>query len=190
MGKISVFINVSVDGFYAGPSGEIDWFKSIEQDKEWEKYTHDQSRSGKSTLLFGRTTYDMMKNFWSSNQALQNDPEMAKVVNFNSKIVFSKSLNKVEENENWKNISIINEINPEEIWKLKKKADLVILGSGSIVQQFTNLNLLDEYSLVVVPIVLGNGKSLFKDVKQKTLQLIESRSFNNGINILRYIPKK
>jgi dihydrofolate reductase len=67
---------------------------------------------------------------------------------------------------------------------------MTILGSGSIVQQFANLNLIDEYTLVVVPVILGNGKPLFKDVKMANLELLETRSFKNGIALLRYKPVK
>jgi dihydrofolate reductase len=67
---------------------------------------------------------------------------------------------------------------------------MTILGSGSIVQQFANLNLIDEYTLVVVPVILGNGKPLFKGVKMTNLKLLETRSFKNGIVLLRYKPAK
>ena len=80
MRKIIVFNYVTLDGFFAGPRGEIDWFKSIKKDDEFEKETHYQARSG-GTVLFGRTTYDMMKNYWPTPEAIKGDPEMAKAVN-------------------------------------------------------------------------------------------------------------
>lgn len=187
MSKITAFVYISIDGFFAGPNGEIDWFKFIEKDDEWEEYTHERAAIGQSILVFGHTTYEMMKGFWPSRQAVQDDPEMAKVVNFNLKLVFSKKISKAEEEEKWKNIAVMNEINKDKIFEMKEKNDMVILGSGSIVQQFTDLNLIDEYSLVVAPMILGKGKPLFKDVTQKKLNLAESRSFKNGITLLRYI---
>ncbi len=67
---------------------------------------------------------------------------------------------------------------------------MTILGSGTIVQQFANLNLIDEYSLVVVPVILGAGKPLFKDVKNMNLKLLDARAFKNGIVLLRYQPMR
>lgn len=191
MRKIAVYNHVTVDGFFAGPHGEIDWFKLIKKDDEWEKYTHEQSKSG-STLIFGRTTYAMMKSWWPTPAAIKNDPDMAKVVNHSPKIVFSKTLESVEEGPHWKNITLFHEIKPEEIIKLKEQGgkDITILGSGTIVQQLANFGLIDEYGLVVVPIVLGAGKPLFKDVKKTNLKLLEAKSYKNGIVWLRYQPEK
>jgi dihydrofolate reductase len=186
MGKINVFDHVSVDGFFVGRNGEIDWFKSIRKDEEYEKYTHQQSRSG-SALIFGRTTYEMMKSYWPTAEAIKNDPDMAKAVNNSPKIVFSKKLQDVEEGPNWKNIKLLHEIDPKEIHKLKEEEDyFTILGSGTIVQQFTNLGLIDEYVLVRVPIILGTGKPLFQDVKRMNLEHLETKVFQNGIVLQIY----
>ena len=87
-----------------------------------------------------------------------------------------------------KSSDVQDEIKLEEILKLKEEAgeDFTILGSGSIVQQFADFGLIDEYQLVVVPVVLGAGKPLFKDVKKMNLKLLEARPFNNGVVLLRY----
>ncbi len=190
MRKISVFIHVTVDGFFAGPNGEIDWFKVIRKADEWEKYTHEQSARSGNTLIFGHTTYEMMKSYWPTPDAIKNDPGMAGVVNNSPKIVFSKTLQNAEEGPNWKNIKLFHEIKTEEITRLKEQEgeNFTILGSGSLVQQFANLGLIDEYQLVVVPIILGAGKSLFKDVKTMNLKLLGSRAFKNGIVLLKYRP--
>ena len=190
MRKISVFNHMTVDGFFAGPNGEIDWFKVLRKDDEWEKYTHEQSAGPGNTLIFGHTTYEMMKSYWPTPDAIKNDPDMARVVNNSPKIVFSKTLKYVEDKPNWKNIRLFHEINPEEIIKLKEHEgeDFTILGSGTIVQQFADLGLIDEYQLVIVPLVLGAGKSLFKDVKKMNLKLLGARAFKNGIVLLKYRP--
>ena len=190
MRKISVFNHVTVDGFFAGPHGEIDWFKVIKKDDEYDEYTHEQSARSGNTLIFGHTTYEMMKSYWPTPDAIKNDPGMARVVNNSPKIVFSKTLKNVEEEPNWKNIRLFHEIKPEEIIKLKEEEgeDFTILGSGTIVQQFANLGLIDEYQLVIVPIILGAGKTLFKDVKKMNLKLLEAKAFKNGIVLLKYRP--
>ncbi len=186
MKKITMFNHITVDGFFAGSNGEIDWFKVIKQDDEWEEYTHKQASSGNSTLIFGHTTYEMMKSYWPTQDAIKNDPEMAKKVNSSRKIVFSKTLKNVKDSSTWQNITLLNEINPDAIIKLKNEGDMTILGSGSIVQQFAKLGLIDEYSFVIVPIILGAGKSFFNDVKKMDLKLIEAKSFKNGIVLLKY----
>ncbi|MFA7419216.1 MAG: dihydrofolate reductase family protein [Melioribacteraceae bacterium] len=190
MGKISVFNFVSVDGFFAGPDGEIDWFKTAAIDEEWNNYSHKQATADNSTLIFGRTTYEMMKNYWPTAEAIKNDPSMANVLNNSRKIVFSTTLKSTGEGLNWKNITLLQRIDPEEISKLKKNEDMTILGSGSIVQQFLNLDLIDEYSLVIAPIILGAGKLFFKNVKRKDLKLVETKAFRNGIVFIKYQPNR
>ena len=189
MSNLNVFIHVSVDGFFAGPHGEIDWFKSIEKDAEYDSFIHERSTSG-GALLFGRTTYEMMKSYWPTPDASKNDPGMADVMRNSRKIVISKTLDKVEEEPNWRNITLLHQIKPKEIEELKEqeRKDITILGSGSVVQQLTNLRLIDNYGLVVVPSILGTGKSLFKDVDKTALKLLQARPFKNGITILAYSP--
>jgi dihydrofolate reductase len=190
MRKITMFNYTSVDGLYAGPHGEIDWFKVGTSDEEFQRYTHDQSQAG-STLIFGRMTYEMMKRYWPTPDARNSDPNMAHTVNHSPKIVFSKTLREPQEGPHWKNIRVFHEINKEEILRLKQQEDrdFTILGSGTIVQQFANLGLIDEYHLVIVPLVLGAGKALFKDVNKMNLRLLEERSFRNGIVLLTYRPE-
>jgi dihydrofolate reductase len=189
MGKITVFNFVSIDGCYAGPHGEIDWFKAVPPDAEFERYTHEAAR-GEGTLIWGRITYDMMHSFWPTPEAIKNDPAMAKVVNERPKVVFSKSLTSVEEGPNWRNVSLFREINPDDIQKLRAHGDMTILGSGSIIRQFASLGLIDRFTLITVPIILGKGKSLFDGVSQLNLNLLESRAFKNGLTLQRYEPKR
>jgi dihydrofolate reductase len=189
MKQISVFNHLSADGLFAGPNGEIDWFKLIKKDEEYDKFIHEQSKSG-HTLIFGRTTYDMMKSYWPTPDAIKNDPNMARLMNTSRKIVFSKTLKSVEEGPNWKNIKLLRDIRPEEIIKLKENEEMIILGSGTIVQQLSNLGLIDQYALAIVPVILGAGKPLFKDVKMMDLELLDSKSFRNGIVFMTYRHKR
>jgi len=178
MRKIIVFNNISVDGYFAGPNGEIDWFKG-NKDLEYEAFTKKGASSG-GTLIFGQTTYELMKGFWPTKEALKLDPDMAEVVNNSPKIVFSKSLKSVKEGPHWKNITLFSEIRPTEIIRLKMQEgkDMTILGSGMIVQQFTNFGLIDEYQLIV------------NRVKKLKLKLLDSKTFKNGLVWLRYQPEK
>src|SRR6266571_3047600 len=98
MKTINVFDHITLDGFYAGPNGEIDWFKSIKKDPALDKYLHGQSQGG-SSLMMGRTTYEMMKGYWPTQEAIKSDPAMAEVMDHSPKIVFSKTLKKVDEGQ-------------------------------------------------------------------------------------------
>jgi dihydrofolate reductase len=189
MGTISVFDHVTVDGFFAGPRGEIDWFKAIAKDDEYEEYTHSAAQSG-ATLVFGRKTYEMMKSYWPTPAAIASDPGMARVLNDSPKIVFSKTLRDVKDEPNWKNVTVLRDIEPADITRRKKQDDagFTILGSGTIVQQLAKLGLIDEFQLGVVPVVLGAGRSLFEDLGETELELVETRTFKNGIVLLTYRP--
>jgi dihydrofolate reductase len=187
MGKIITFTILSVDGYFAGPNGEIDWFKG--NDEEDKQFSREQANPS-ATLIFGRTTYEMMAGYWPTHDAIKNDPVTAGVMNGAPKIVFSKTLKSVKDGPVWKNVKIFNEIKREEIVKLKDqgRGDFAILGSGSIVQQFANLGLIDEYGLLVNPVILGAGKYLFRDVNRMNLKLLGIRTFRNGKVFLKYKP--
>ena len=187
MGKIGSFTHVSLDGFFAGPNGEIDWFKpGDEEDRAFAA----AASGGSGTLVFGRTTYEMMASYWPTMEAGEEFPDVARVMNAAPKIVFSRTLGPVKDGPIWKNVRVIRDIGRDEILKMKRAADrdFVILGSGSLVQQFARLGLIDEYQLMVNPVILGAGKYLFKDVNRTNLELLEARPFRNGKVLLRYAP--
>jgi dihydrofolate reductase len=185
MRKIIAFTNISVDGFFAGPNGEIDWFKG--SDDEEKEFTH-AAVNQQATLIFGHTTYAMMAGYWPTMEAVRSDPVIAQVMNNAPKLVFSKTMKPVKDGPVWKNVKVLHEIQPEGIAKLKKQAggDMVILGSGTIVQQLANLNLIDEFELMVHPLVLGAGKYLFDGVSRMKLKLLTTRTFGSGKVFLSY----
>jgi dihydrofolate reductase len=181
-------MHVSLDGYYAKPNGEIDWFKGNE-DPEFAAFAGEQAQAG-STLIFGRTTYDMMASYWPTPEAARGDPHMAQVMRESPKIVFSRTLERVDEGPHWRRIELLREIDADAISKAKEvdNRSFTILGSGSIVQQFTRLGLIDEYRLVVNPVVLGEGRHTFAHVDEKELELREARSFASGLVWLCYRP--
>ncbi len=182
MGHISVYLQVSLDGCFAGPHGEIDWFKN-NPDPEFEEFSLERAR-GESALLFGRTTYEMMSSAWPSDEAHEDQPQMADVMAKSPKIVFSRSLRNVEESPRWQTVEIRRDIDPDSL--RADPRDFTTLGSGSIVQQLTRLGVVDEYSFVVNPIVLGQGKNALAGVDTTHLELSDSRSFKNGLVWLTY----
>jgi dihydrofolate reductase len=182
MAHISTFLQVSIDGYFAGPAGEIDWFKNS-PDPEFQAFSLERA-SGDSTLLFGRTTYEMMASAWPSDQAHEDQPGMAGVMAGSPKIVFSKSMQSVEEGPRWRNVELRREIDADAL--RRDDGNYTTLGSGSIVQQLTRLGLVDEYSFVVNPVILGAGKSAFSAVPREQLELTDARSFKNGLAWLTY----
>jgi len=189
MRKIIAFDLVTLDGFFAGPKGEIDWFRT---DDEFSKYNDEQTKSF-GTVIFGHTTYEGMASYWPTPDAFKNDPGVAGIMNSIPKTVFSETLKEVKEGPIWKNVKVFHEIRPEEIIKMKKQGSghIGIFGSGTIMQQFAKLGLIDEYWLLVNPVILGDGKPLFKDIKNKlSLRLLATKVFKNGNVLLRYEPAK
>ncbi len=187
MRKIIVTMWVSLDGYIAGPNGEMDW---IMVNDEMGKYESNFIKAA-DTLILGRATYESFAGSWphvpENPSADEGEKEYARLLNSMRKIVFSKTLDKVE----WNNSTLMREVSAQEIKKLKQEPgkDIVIYGSASIIQTFTNLGLIDEYQLLVHPIVLGGGKPLFKNIMNKNkLKLINTRTFSTGVVGLYYQP--
>ena len=185
MRKIVMFNLVSVDGLFAGTKGEIDWHN---YDDEMGAHSVEQLKS-LGALIFGRTTYELMASYWPTPDGVKSEPVVAGIMNTIPKIVFSETLKEVEDGPLWKNVIVFHEIKPEEIIKMKEQegGDIAIFGSGTIVQQLTNLGLIDEYRLIVNPLILGNGKPLFRNIQNKlNLKLLNTRVFKNGNVLLCY----
>jgi dihydrofolate reductase len=183
MAKIIVFNMVSVDGYFAGTDGDISWHNV---DAEFNEFAIEQLQNEAGLLLFGRKTYELMSSYWPSEKSLKDDPIVAGLMNSIPKIVFSTSLDKAE----WNNTKLVSKIDTDEITKLKQNTDknIFIFGSGQIVQKFAPLGLIDEYRLMINPVVLGQGKTLFKDSIR--LKLLSSREFKNGNILLSYATNK
>jgi len=185
MRKLVAFTNVTLDGYFADANGDMSW--AHKQDAEWKAFVADNASSG-GELLFGRITYELMAGYWPTPLAIKNDPIVAEGMNNLPKVVFSRTLDKAS----WKNTKLVKSDLAAEIRKMKKESgqDMVILGSGSIVSQLAQEGLIDEYQMVVNPVVLGKGRNLFDGVKGKlVLKLTKSLTFGNGNVLLCYEPK-
>ena len=126
-----------------------------------------------------------MKSYWPTPEAMKNDPVVAEKMNSLPKVVFSRTLDKAD----WNNTTLVKGDLATHVRKMKEEPgeDMVIMGSGSIVSQLTQKGLIDEYQVVVVPVVLGDGKTMFDGVKEKVpLELKKTRSFDNGRVFMRY----
>jgi len=184
MRKVIASPFVTLDGFMAGPHGEIDWNVPY-FDEEMAEYVGEQF-SAVDTLFFGRVTYQLFAQYWPT-QGVKDDPIFAERMNSLPKVVFSRTLNKVE----WNNSRLVKDNVAEEVQSLKQQEgkNMVIDGSAGLIHSLTNLGLIDEYRLRIHPVVLGGGVPLFKDLKEKMdLKLIESKTFRSGVVILHYQP--
>src|SRR5262245_35157460 len=181
MRKVGVFNLVTLDGYLSGQGGDISWHRV---DKEFQKYAEENSNSG-NTLLFGRVTYEMMAGYWPSSDALKTDPIIAQGMNSSPKIVFSRTLKKAD----WANTRLVKDDMIGEVRKLKQQSgkDLTVLGSGSVVAQLAQAGLIDEYQILLNPVVLGKGKTMFEGIEgQPALKLIKTQTFGNGNVLLCY----
>ncbi len=191
MRKVFVFNLVTLDGYFEGPNRDISWHNvtssdGSEMDAEFNEYAVEMLNSV-DTLLFGRVTYELMAGYWPTPDAMKNDPLVAERMNNLSKIVFSRTLDKVE----WNNSRLVKSNIEAEIQKMKKLPgkDIVILGSGSIVSELAQRGLIDEYRIMVNPIVLGHGNSMFKGIKDRlNLKLIKTKTFKSGNVLFYYEP--
>jgi len=186
MRKLVVFNSVTVDGYFTDANGDISWAKQ-KQDAEFDEFVAGNAGGG-GVLLFGRITYDMMASYWPTPAARKNDPAVAEGMNKLPKVVFSRTLDKAS----WSNTKVVKGDIAAEVRKMKNEPgdDMVILGSGSIVSQMAQHGLVDEYQLVVYPVVLGKGRTLFDGLKdQLSLKLTKTRAFGNGNVLHCYEPK-
>lgn len=184
MGKLNSFTFISLNGFYKDYNNNIDWHHHGDEEAEYSS----ESLQSDNILLFGRVTYDMMAGFWPSPMAFESFPEVAKGMNDSEKIVISNTLKHAD----WNNTKVINENMIETIRQLKEtsKKDITLLGSGTILTQLSEANLIDEYKIMIDPVVLSNGTSLFHGLQhQLHLKLVSSRTFKSGTILLTYYNK-
>ncbi len=189
MRKVIVTMWVTLDSFIAGPKGEMDWVGS-HYDEAMGKY-EDDIVSAADTLILGRETYQSFAGSWphvpENPNAAKEEVEYANKLNAMRKIVFSRTLDTVE----WNNSTLFKEVMPEDIKKMKQEQgkNILIYGSASIVQAFTNLGLIDEYQLLVHPVILGSGKPLFANIQDRVnLKLVKCDVTDAGIARLYYQP--
>ncbi len=190
MRKLITTTWVTLDGFMAGPNGEMDWIGEIYDDAMGQY--EDALISGADTLLLGRVTYESFAGSWphvpDSPDASEGEKVYARKLNAMRKIVYSRTLDRAD----WNNSTLRREIDPEEIaaWKQEPGRDMVIYGSASLVRALTNLGLIDEYQILVHPLLLGGGKPLFFDIQDRVrLQLVDSHAHPSGVVVLTYRPR-
>src|ERR1700726_2014560 len=184
MPKLVVYNSMSLDGFFTDASGDMSW--AHKRDPQWQAFVSENA-SGGGQLLFGRVTYDLMAGFWPTPLAAQANPIGAERMNNLRKFGFSTTMDQAS----WNNSTLFKGDLAGEVRKLKQQPgpNIVIMGSGSIVAQLADAGLIDEYQIVLNPLVVGNGRTLFEGVKRKLpMRLGGSRAFGNGNMVLFYEP--
>jgi len=184
MPQLIVFDHITLDGYFAGPNGDINFLRQRFKDDEFHSFAVENINAA-GALLFGRVTYEVMVSYWPTAGAIQEEPEIAERMNSLPKFVLSRTLSC----SSWNNTQFLNGDIASEVRKIKQSPGkrIAILGSGSIVAQLVPLGLIDEYEIVVNPVAIGRGRTLFENiVDQLTLRLTKSRTFRNGNVLLCY----
>jgi dihydrofolate reductase len=186
MRKLIVFNHVTLDGYFVNGSGDFSWARHGNDDAEFSAFVAENAKGG-GQLVFGRLTYELMASYWPTATADQHDPAVARQMNSLPKVVFSRTLEKAT----WNNTRLLKGDLVAEVRKLKSEAGpgMCILGSGSIVAQLAATGVIDEYQMVMDPVALGKGRSMFEGLQKKLdLKLAKSRVFRNGKIYLCYEP--
>ncbi len=183
-------MHISLDGFVAGPNGEMDWIKV---DQEIFDYVGKRISEG-DTALYGRVTYEMMQSYWPTAgdkpTATKHDIEHSKWYKNVRKVVLSRTMNET----GLANTEVISDNLPQRINEIKQRAgnEILLFGSPTATHALIQQNLIDGYWLFVNPIILGQGIPLFTDIKEKIkLKLLPTtRQFACGVTELNYIVDK
>jgi len=179
---------MSLDGYFEGTKNWDLSFHGLVWGEELEKISIEQLNSA-DFLVFGRVTYEGMAAYWTKAAAETAEQEVAKLMNSIPKLVFSKTLKSAE----WNNTTIISKNASDEIKKLKKEEgkDIYVFGSSNLSETFIEDNLFDEYRIGVAPVILGKGRSLFRQgISTKNLALVSTQQLLTGGVVLKYAKIK
>lgn len=181
MRNVFLFMMVTTDGYFEGPGHDISWHNV---DNEFVDFAVAQLDEA-DTLVFGRRTYELMADFWPSESARREDPATAERMNGYSKIVFSTTL----KTAGWQNTELHDGNPGEAIARLKRQSgkSIAVLGSSNLCLSLLEAHAIDEIRLMINPIAIGHGTSLFAGLKTPVkLSLENARQFKSGNELLTY----
>jgi dihydrofolate reductase len=187
MRQIIMFNRVSADGYFSDPAGGLDWFVP---DDEIDR-AGAASGPAFDTILFGRRTYEMFAAYWPTagdrwphgDRRSEDIRAMATFLNTMPKLVVSRTLSEAT----WTNARVLRDI---EAIAAQPGQRLIVFGSASIVSQLTERGMIDEYHIVVCPIMLGGGRPLVHDVASRRLELVDATPYRSGNVLLRWRPSR
>jgi len=177
MRRLIVSNVMSLDGCFESSDKKLDWFVP---DEQFFAYSREMLRSV-DAILFGRVTYELMAAYWP----FAAKDEIADKMNGLPKIVFSKTLKSAD----WNNTRLVRENAGEEIVRLKQEPgkDMVILGSAALASSLLQLDLIDEYRVILSPVLLGAGNPLFQGIRQRlAFKLHQTKLLSSGVVVLYY----
>jgi dihydrofolate reductase len=185
--KIVLLEHVSLDGFLAGPNGEMDWIR-VDDQEMWDDVK--ALTDAADTAIFGRTTYEMMESYWPTAGdgpgASQHDIDHSRWLNNSTVVVVSRTL----ESARWGasgQARVVKDTNALRALKDQPGANMLLIGSASVARECARLGLIDDYRVNVNPVILGGGTPLFPQLTtSRTLELVASRTFAGGVVGLHY----
>lgn len=183
--RLHAFLQLSLDGYFADARGDMSW--AHRHDPEWMAFTAENAKAG-GALLFGRVTYEQMASFWPTPAAAELMKDVAEGMNAMPKYVASRTLKEAS----WQNTTVLSgDLVPAVRALLAEDGpDISTLGSGDLVTQLAAADLVTSYQLVINPVALGAGRSIFAGLPgPKHFALERSRTFQNGNTVLWYAAK-
>ena len=188
MRKIIVSEHVTIDGYLAGPNGEMDWM-TWDWDEELKNYVSELTKPV-DCIIMGRKLMDGFIGTWKSRlENPETADDFARKMIETPKVVFSKTIENVE----WENTTVAKNNLAEEISQLKNQSgqDIIVYGGSNFVSSLIKENLIDEYNFFINPVVLGKGMTIFSDLENRlNLTLVKSQMFSCGIALLCYESPK
>ena len=189
MGNIVLFMHTSLDGYAAGTQGEMNW---INVDQELFDYVEERIAQT-NTAIYGRKTFEMMEGYWPTAAdkpgATKHDKVHSAWYKNARKVVLSNTLNESD----FTNTTVINKDHPAAIREIKANTtgDILVFGSPSATHALLAEGLIDETWIFVNPVLLGDGKPVFKDIKERmVLQLVKTHTFSSGVVCLQHLVKR
>jgi len=178
MRRISLFMNVSLDGYFEAPGNDLSWSVS-----EIEPFS--EGSQGTDAILLGHRTYEMMKAFWPTPQAMETAPAVARFMNETQKLVASRQ----PFDPGWERVTVLAGDVLTAVRELKARPgrNIILLGSNALCVSLMQAGLIDEFQILLNPVVIGQGTSLFAGLKEKArLELVDTRRFKSGAVLLTY----
>lgn len=190
--SLYLFMSLSLEGYFEGPNHDISWHRI---DDEVNRFAIEQLKET-DLFLWGRRVYELMEGYWpkavDDPATSKDDLTVAGFMNNTEKIVYSRTLDKVSETKNWRNVKLVREFDPAEIRRLKEAPGRDIgVGGSELATSFAEAGLIDEFRFMVTPVAIGAGTPIFKGLKRKLdLELLSTRKFESGNLLLCYRPVK